>query len=167
MRDSYYFYGDMNPESVRDFLYFCNGDEKPIDFYIDSPGGLVSSYKVLLDTINKQEDLIVYPIGEASSCAFYLLLNVNQKIKLIDESIVSYIHFPRRDIKIDYNHQLIVGDDDDHKNFLIRSKEDELTKQLYNIKLDRVKKNKLMAGKDIMFNINDLKKILNGKLITN
>ena len=164
-RNNYYFKGEINEESIEKFILSYPMVNEPLDFYISTPGGYISEYVILLHVLDKLEDVTIYPIGDCSSCGFYLLINSKHKVCFLDETLNCTVHFPRVGVELDYNQKITSRFDE--KNFKKKAKESKFFKQLIDLNIPTKKRKLLLSGKDIELEIDELKIILDGKLTSN
>jgi hypothetical protein len=158
---NYIYEGSFELSYVNDALTFLNGNDLPVNFFINTPGGYVSYVYPLTKAIEEYGDIVLYPIEECSSAGFFLLMNTTVPICLLDKSIRCLIHFPRIDSIMDMNKNHIYDKVDfknkiDQRGFKDTLKELPITnKQMKN----------LLKGEDVILYYNDLLEIFKNRII--
>lgn len=95
---SYYFNADFNDDSVKEVINFFNGwggldPDTEIDFYLNSPGGLLPAYSVLKNILERSPFVInLINAGEVSSYAFILFYSCRNVNKVLLDNTTGLIH---------------------------------------------------------------------------
>lgn len=159
-RITYIFEGEFDSENAVNLINFLNANTQPVNLFINSPGGYISYIYPLMTIIEDYEDIVIYPLEQCSSSAFFLLLNTTVPIKFIDKSIISVVHFPRIESWRDFNNNNIYPKD----FFKKRRHLVDFNEQLKTLPLPTTQQNKLLKGEDIHLFYEDLITIFKDRL---
>ena len=157
---TYIFEGDFDSENSVSLINFLNSNTQPVNLFINSPGGYINYVYPLMTVIEDYEDIVIYPLEQCSSSAFFLLLNTTVPIKFIDKSIASVVHFPRVESWRDFNNNNIYPKD----FFKKRRHLVEFNEQLKTLPLPTIQQNKLLKGEDVHLFYEDLIKIFKDRI---
>lgn len=159
-RVTYIFEGEFDSENAVNLINFLNANTQPVNLFINSPGGYISYIYPLMTIIEDYEDIVIYPLEQCSSSAFFLLLNTTVPIKFIDKSIISVVHFPRIESWRDFNNNNI------YPKYFFKKRRHlvEFNEQLKTLPLPTTQQNKLLKGEDIHLFYEDLITIFKDRL---
>jgi len=157
---TYIFEGDFDSENTVSLINFLNANTQPVNLFINSPGGYINYVYPLMTVIEDYEDIVIYPLEQCSSSAFFLLLNTTVPIKFLDKTIVSVLHFPRIESWRDFNNNNIYPKD----FFKKRRHLVEFNEQLKTLPLPTIQQNKLLKGEDVQLFYEDLIRIFKDRL---
>jgi ATP-dependent protease ClpP protease subunit len=157
---TYIFEGDFDSENTVNLINFLNANTQPVNLFINSPGGFINYVYPLMTVIEDYEDIVIYPLEQCSSSAFFLLLNTTVPIKFLDKTIVSVLHFPRIESWRDFNNNNIYPKD----FFKKRRHLVEFNEQLKTLPLPTIQQNKLLKGEDVQLFYEDLIRIFKDRL---
>lgn len=159
-RITYIFEGEFDGENAVNLINFLNSNTQPINLFINSPGGFISYIYPLMTVIEDYEDIVIYPLEQCSSSAFFLLLNTTVPIKFLDKSIISVLHFPRIESWRDFNNNHIYPKD----FFKKRRHLVDFNEQLKTLPLPTTQQNKLLKGEDVHLFYDDLINIFKNRI---
>jgi hypothetical protein len=158
---NYIFEGGFDLQNINEALSFLNGNDLPVNLFINTPGGYVSYVHPFSKAIEEYGDIVLYPIEECSSAGFFLLLNTSVPICLLDRSIRCLIHFPRIDSILDMNKNHIY----DKVDFKNKTEQKGFSELLKSLPLPNKQMKKLLKGEDIVLYYNDLLEIFKTRII--
>jgi ATP-dependent protease ClpP protease subunit len=159
-RITYIFEGDFDLENSVNLINFLNTNTQPVNLFINSPGGYINYIYPLMTMIEDYEDIVIYPLEQCSSSAFFLLLNTTVPIIFLDKSIISVVHFPRIESLRDFNNNNIYPKD----FFKKRRHLVDFNEQLKTLPLPTTQQNKLLKGEDVHLFYEDLVQIFKDRL---
>ena len=159
-RITYIFEGEFDLENSVNLINFLNTNTQPVNLFINSPGGYINYIYPLMTMIEDYEDIVIYPLEQCSSSAFFLLLNTTVPIIFLDKSIISVVHFPRIESWRDFNNNNIYPKD----FFKKRRHLVDFNEQLKSLPLPTTQQNKLLKGEDVHLFYEDLVQIFKDRL---
>jgi|LauGreDrversion4_2_1035121.scaffolds.fasta_scaffold194708_4 hypothetical protein len=159
-RITYIFEGEFDLENSVNLINFLNTNTQPVNLFINSPGGYINYIYPLMTMIEDYEDIVIYPLEQCSSSAFFLLLNTTVPIIFLDKSIISVVHFPRIESWRDFNNNNIYPKD----FFKKRRHLVDFNEQLKTLPLPTTQQNKLLKGEDVHLFYEDLVQIFKDRL---
>jgi ATP-dependent protease ClpP protease subunit len=159
-RITYLFEGEFDLENSMNLINFLNSNTQPVNLFLNSPGGYTNYIYPLMTIIEDYKDIIIYPIEQCSSSAFFLLLNTTIPIIFLDKSIISVVHFPRVESWRDFNNNNIYPKDFfKKKRHLV-----DFNKQLKALPLPTTQQTKLLKGEDVHLFYEELVTIFKDRL---
>jgi ATP-dependent protease ClpP protease subunit len=155
--------GEVDEQMVDNLLNFVkNLDEGPIFIYLYSPGGDVACGNVILDVINKLENVTLIASGFIYSSAFDVFFFSNCQHKIILEGTVGMTHFKRSTFDINEN-----GQPNSHEAKFalsnIKKYRNSTIQKLKDLGLPSKHLNTVKQGKDAFLTTEELKTLLNGQ----
>ena len=94
------FHGYITMEAVHEVSQFFDGSLEEKEFYFSSEGGDTVASGILTNMIKSNPNIPIFLTDVASSCAFNILLDVDNDITLMESFTLSLIHLTDIDVSI-------------------------------------------------------------------